>query len=71
MAKGSIGRAASRSAMAPCARVKNADTRARMADECPGAADSATRPSESAAEGTEAADLLAPASKRAYPQGYK
>eukprot|EP00965_Chrysotila_dentata_P215071 6188545-Pleurochrysis_carterae.AAC.2 len=35
MAKGSIGRAASRGAMAACARVKDAEDRAQVADECP------------------------------------
>eukprot|EP00965_Chrysotila_dentata_P067991 2249194-Pleurochrysis_carterae.AAC.1 len=51
--------------MAACARVNDSEDRARVAEECPGATDSATRPSASAAEGTEAADLLASASKRA------
>eukprot|EP00965_Chrysotila_dentata_P091847 3032230-Pleurochrysis_carterae.AAC.1 len=36
-----------------------------MAEECPGATDSPARPSESGAEGTEVADLLASASSRA------
>eukprot|EP00965_Chrysotila_dentata_P027267 905978-Pleurochrysis_carterae.AAC.1 len=36
-ATGSMGTAASTGAMAACARVKCAEERARMADECPGA----------------------------------
>eukprot|EP00965_Chrysotila_dentata_P093378 3084923-Pleurochrysis_carterae.AAC.1 len=36
-----------------------------MAEECPGATDSETRPSLSAVEETEAADLLASVSRRA------
>eukprot|EP00965_Chrysotila_dentata_P117418 3880919-Pleurochrysis_carterae.AAC.1 len=67
-AKGSIGAAESRGAMAACARANRAKERARMAEECPcypGATASAARPSESVAEGTEEADLLASASKRA------
>eukprot|EP00965_Chrysotila_dentata_P201031 6180342-Pleurochrysis_carterae.AAC.2 len=51
--------------MAACARVNCAEDRARMAEECPGTTDSATRPSALAVEGPEAADLLASASKRA------
>eukprot|EP00965_Chrysotila_dentata_P092661 3058629-Pleurochrysis_carterae.AAC.1 len=65
MAKGSIGRAASRGAMAACTRVKDAEDRARMAEKCLGATDSETRPPLSVAEETEAADLLASASRRA------
>eukprot|EP00965_Chrysotila_dentata_P169074 5583396-Pleurochrysis_carterae.AAC.2 len=51
--------------MAACARVNCAEERARMAEECPVATDSPARPTESGAEGTEDADLLASASSRA------
>eukprot|EP00965_Chrysotila_dentata_P017469 580673-Pleurochrysis_carterae.AAC.2 len=59
-----MGTVATRGAMAACARVKCADERAQMAEECTGATDSPARPSESGAEGTEDADLLASASRR-------
>eukprot|EP00965_Chrysotila_dentata_P027815 924144-Pleurochrysis_carterae.AAC.3 len=65
-AKGSMGTEARRGAMAACTRVNCADEkRARMAGECPGATDSPARPSESGAEGTKDADLLASALSRA------
>eukprot|EP00965_Chrysotila_dentata_P160048 5285041-Pleurochrysis_carterae.AAC.3 len=48
-----MGAAERRGAMAAWARVKCADARARMAEECPGATDSPAGPSESGAEETE------------------
>eukprot|EP00965_Chrysotila_dentata_P019343 643489-Pleurochrysis_carterae.AAC.2 len=59
-----MGTAASKGAMAACARVKCAEERARMADECPGATASPARPSESGAEEAGEADLLASALRR-------
>eukprot|EP00965_Chrysotila_dentata_P223144 6193405-Pleurochrysis_carterae.AAC.2 len=65
IANGSIGTAVSRGAMAACARVKCAEERAQMAHECPGATASPARPSESGADETADANLLASASRRA------
>eukprot|EP00965_Chrysotila_dentata_P032960 1098286-Pleurochrysis_carterae.AAC.2 len=48
--------------MAACAQVNWAEERARMAEEWPGATDSAARPSELVAEGRKEANLLASAS---------
>eukprot|EP00965_Chrysotila_dentata_P082703 2728775-Pleurochrysis_carterae.AAC.1 len=52
-AKGSIGTAARRGAMASCALVNCAEVRARMAGQCPVATDSAARSTKSMADGTE------------------
>eukprot|EP00965_Chrysotila_dentata_P025297 840495-Pleurochrysis_carterae.AAC.1 len=51
-AKGSIGTAARKGAMAAYARVTCAEDIARMAEEYPGVTNSATMPSASAAEET-------------------
>eukprot|EP00965_Chrysotila_dentata_P147341 4864118-Pleurochrysis_carterae.AAC.1 len=65
-----MGTAVSKGTMAACARVKCAEERARMADECPGAAASPARPSESGAEEAAEADFLASsASRRALSAG--
>eukprot|EP00965_Chrysotila_dentata_P231362 6198313-Pleurochrysis_carterae.AAC.3 len=60
-----MGTEARRGTMAACARMNCAEKRAQMAKECPGATDSPARPSESGAEGTEDANLLASALSRA------
>eukprot|EP00965_Chrysotila_dentata_P136964 4530265-Pleurochrysis_carterae.AAC.1 len=64
-AKGSIGTAVRRGAIAACARVNWAEERERMAEEWPSATDSAAKSSKSAAKGREEADLLASASNLA------
>eukprot|EP00965_Chrysotila_dentata_P256484 6212552-Pleurochrysis_carterae.AAC.3 len=65
MARGSTGTVVRRGVIAACARVNWAEERARIAEEWPGGTDPAARPSESVADGREAADLLASASNLA------